>query len=488
MKINIIGSGIGGLSASIRLAKMGYEPTIFEKNSYSGGKLSHLKLGNYRFDKGPSLLTLPELIDDLTKIADYPIPFQYKRLQTLTHYFYEDGSFLKAEADINAFSQTLNKKFNEDEKAVKNHLKRSALFYELTADIFLNQSLHQFKNYFTKKTLRGILNSWRLQLFTTMHHANFKQFKNPKTVQLFNRYATYNGSNPYKAPALLNIIPHLEFNKGAYLPINGMHAITEHLVACANYVGVKFVFNSEVEKIVEENKIVKGIISNGTFYQSDIVISDADMHVVYKKLLPAHYTPKRLLNQEKSSSAFIFYWGVKKTFPQLDVHNILFSADYEAEFNALFNTNKPYHDPTIYINITSKECKADAPTDSENWFVMVNVPHNASQQPIMYAKELKQYVVQKINRVLKTDILPLIEEEDILDPYGIEMQTSSFGGSLYGNSSNNKFSAFLRHANYSSEIKGLYFAGGSVHPGGGIPLCLLSGKIVSELISDGKKR
>ncbi len=478
---------MGGLSAAIRLARLGHEVTIFEKNGYAGGKLSNLKLGNYRFDKGPSLLTLPELIDDLTKIANYPNAFQYKRLQTLTHYFYEDESFLKVEADINAFSKLLNKNFNEDEEAVKSHLKRSALFYDLTADIFLHQSLHQFKNYFTKKTLRGILNSWRLQLFTTMHRANFKQFKNPKTVQLFNRYATYNGSNPYKAPALLNIIPHLEFNKGAYLPVNGMHAITEHLVACANYVGIKFNFNSEVEKIVEENKTVKGIISNGTFYPSDIVISDADMHLVYKKLLPLHYTPKRLLNQEKSSSAFIFYWGVKKTFPQLDVHNILFSANYEAEFNALFTTNKPYHDPTIYINITSKECTTDAPANCENWFVMVNVPHNASQMPITYAKELKQYVVQKINRVLKTDILSLIEQEETLDPHGIELQTSSFGGSLYGNSSNNKFSAFLRHANYSSTLKGLYFAGGSVHPGGGIPLSLLSGKIVSELISERKK-
>ena len=314
MKINIIGSGIGGLSAAIRLAKLGHEVAIFEKNSYPGGKLSNLKLGNYRFDKGPSLLTLPELIDDLTKIANYPTPFQYKRLQTLAHYFYEDGSFLKAQADINTFSKTLSENFNEEEGVIKSHLKRSALFYELTADIFLHQSLHQLKNFFTKKTLRGILNSWRLQLFTTMHGANVKQFKNPKTVQLFNRYATYNGSNPYKAPALLNIIPHLEFNKGAYLPINGMHAITEHLVACANYVGVKFVFNSEVEKIVEEQKKVKGIVSNGAFYQSDIVISDADIHLVYKKLLPPNYVPKRLLNQEKSSSAFIFIGELKKHF------------------------------------------------------------------------------------------------------------------------------------------------------------------------------
>jgi phytoene desaturase len=487
LKIHIIGSGIGGLSAAIRLAAAGHTVTIYEKNAYPGGKLSELCLGGYRFDKGPSLLTLPELIDELTKISGFPKAFLYKKLDTLTHYFYEDGTFLKADADIHLFSEHLNKSLGEKPKSVKDHLRRSALFYELTADIFLKRSLHRYNNFFTWQVIRGLINSWRLKLFTTMNQANQTQFENPKTVQLFNRYATYNGSNPYKAPALLNIIPHLEFNSGAYLPDGGMHDITKHLVACAEYLGVTFIYNTAVNSIaLEKNKAI-GIHTAQGFQKADIVVSDIDMHVVYNKFLPNTFAPKRLLNQEKSSSAYIFYWGIKSNFPQLDVHNILFSDNYKEEFDTLFSKDSPYHDLTVYINITSKHCRQDAPAGCENWFVMVNVPHNASQKPITYAKILRQYVIQKINRVLKTNIEAFIEVEETLDPHGIEIQTSSFGGSLYGNSSNNRFSAFLRHANYRSKIKHLYFCGGSVHPGGGIPLCILSGKIVSEWIESDKK-
>jgi len=199
--------------------------------------------------------------------------------------------------------------------------------------------------------------------------------------------------------------------------------------------------------------------------------------------LKQHPAPEKILSQEKSSSAYVFYWGIKKEFKELGLHNILFSDDYAREFEALFQNNEPADDITIYINITSKYCMADAPKGSENWFVMVNVPHNASGETIGYGEKLRQRVVQKINRILRTNIEEWIETEAVLDPLGIEMQTSSFGGSLYGNSSNTSFSAFRRHANYSSSIKGLYFVGGSVHPGGGIPLCLWSGKIVDELIS-----
>ena len=471
------------MASAIRLAKKGYNVTVFEKNAYAGGKLSELKIGDYRFDKGPSLLTLPNLIDDLTDLCSYPEKFKYIVLKTITHYFFEDGTRLKAEASVKDFAKELKDKLGEEEKQVLNYFKRSAFYYDTTAEIFLHQSLHRFKNFLNLKTLKGILRAPRLKLFSTMDEEN-KQFRNSKTRQIFNRYATYNGSNPYKAPALLNIIPSLEFKFGAYLPEKGMHQITEHLYELSLFCGVKFNFNSEVEKIEIENGAVKGVYANGELHLCDLVVSDADMHVLYKKLLPSSFTPKKLLGQEKSSSAFVFYWGIKKEFKELGLHNILFSDNYEQEFKELFESNSPYHDPTIYINITSKHCAQDAPIGCENWFVMVNVPHNKTSQAIPYHSVLRKQVVAKINRILLVNIEEYIEVEEILDPFDIEVQTSSLGGSLYGNSSNSKFSAFLRHANYNSQLKGLYLVGGSVHPGGGIPLCLLSGKIVSQLIED----
>ncbi len=473
---------MGALATAIRLANAGYGVKILEKNNYPGGKLCNLELNNFRFDKGPSLFTLPNLVDDLLKLSPKKIDFEYKKLDVLTHYFFEDGTVVKSFSETKKFATELQLKLNEDPITIEKHLEQSKFFYETTAPIFLEKSLHKLKNFFNLSTIKGILNSYKLQLFTTMHQANSKKFKNKKTIQLFNRYATYNGSNPYKAPALLNIIPHLEFNLGAYIPKNGMIDITNKLVECAANLGVEFLFNCEVHHIELENDSVRYLKTASGDYPADIIVSDADMHLVYNKLLEKKYTPKKLLAQEKSSSAFIFYWGMQKQFAELDLHNIFFSENYEQEFTDLFNSNKPYHDPTIYVNISSKYCKNDAPQGCENWFVMVNAPHNKSQKEINYKEELKKNVIAKLNRILKVDLNDLIVCEEILDPYGIEIQTGSFGGSLYGNSSNNKFSAFLRHANYSSKIKGLYFAGGSVHPGGGIPLSLLSGKIVSELI------
>lgn len=473
---------MGGLSTAIRLAKHGFNVNVFEKNSYPGGKLSELTLGKYRFDKGPSLFTMPALVEELKQLSNYPQPFSYKKLNEVTHYFWDDATRLKAYSDKTKLAKEINNKLGEREETIIKYLNKSEFYYNTTSSLFLEQSLHQFKNFFNIKTLNGVFKAPFLNLNKTMHQQNESSFKNAKTVQLFNRYATYNGSNPYQAPALLNMIPHLEFGLGAYLPENGMHQITEYLVEIAKYLGVNFHFNSAVDSIVTKNNQVKGVKVKNEFIASDLIVSDVDIQVLYKKLLPLQFTPIKMLNQQKSSSAFVYYWGINKNFNELGLHNILFSSNYKQEFDALFNSNKPCNDPTIYINITSKHCKNDAPENCENWFVMVNVPHNSSGLPITYEQELRKNIIRKINHILNTDIEQYIEVESKLDPFDIEQQTSSYGGSLYGNSSNNKFSAFLRHANYSSKLKGLYLVGGSVHPGGGIPLCLLSGKIATDII------
>ena len=486
--VGIIGAGIGGLALSIRLANQGFKVTIFEKNSYPGGKLSELNTNGFRFDKGPSLFTMPSLIDELTNLQGSAHQFEYQKLEVITNYFYSDGTQLKASANVEEFAEEVHLKLHEKKESVLKHIKRNAFYFKTTEDLFLKQSLHQFKNFINFKTLKGILFSPFLGLFSTMHEKNSRTFSNPKTVQLFNRFATYNGSNPYKAPALMNMISHLEFNLGAYLPKKGMHQITTHLVKLAEEAHVEIKYNATVETLeVGSNNQISSIKSNGVNYPFDIVASDVDLHVLYKYLLPESFTPKKLVQQEKSSSAYVFYWGINKEFEALGLHNILFSEDYKKEFDHLFSKQFPTDDPTVYINITSKYCKDDAPQGCENWFVMVNVPHNKDES-INYEAAIRKNVIEKINAILKTDIEKYIVTESTLSPVDIENQTSSYGGSLYGNSSNNKFAAFLRHANFSSSIKNLYLVGGSVHPGGGLPLCLFSAKIASQLIVEREKK
>ena len=201
--------------------------------------------------------------------------------------------------------------------------------------------------------------------------------------------------------------------------------------------------------------------------------------------------PNYLNNHTKnnrSTSAIIFYWGIKKTFEKLSLHNILFAKDYENEFNEIKNSKNIQSDPTIYINITSKHIVTDAPKNSENWFVMINVSHNKGQNWDLLVQNARQKITKKINRFLNTDIEKFIEYEEYMDPTSIELKTGSFQGSLYGTSSNDRMSAFLRHPNFTNKIKNLYFCGGTVHPGGGIPLALNSSKIVTnEIISNKKK-
>jgi phytoene desaturase len=482
--IIIIGSGVAGLASAIRLGAAGHKVTVVEANDYVGGKLTAKNIGRYRFDLGPSVFTMPHLIEELTLISKQELKFEYLTLDKICNYFYEDGTTLSAYPDKEKFATEVHHKLGETKESVYEQLKYSATAYELIGELFMEQSLHKLSNFLNLKTAKALLNIRKLKLNKTMNEANDARFKNKKTVQLFNRFATYNGSNPFQAPALINIIAHLEHNIGAFAPKGGMHDITMHLYNLSIKLGVEYKMNTRVIKVITENDLVNNVLTSSGEIKADIVVSGADIKHVYTKLLDKKYYPTKILEQEKSLSGLIFYWGVKKEFQELSLHNILFSENSEAEFNSFFKDKTPYHDPTIYINITSKVTPTDAPEGCENWFVMINVPHNASGEPIHYVKEMRKQIVAKINRLLKTDIEQYIEIEDVLEPYLIEQRTSSSGGSLYGNSSNNKYAAFLRHANNSSKIKNMYFCGGSVHPGGGIPLGLLSAKIVSEMIAE----
>lgn len=487
MKAIIIGSGIAGLAASVRLAVAGHKVTVFEANAYPGGKLTAFSNNGYRFDAGPSLFTFPHLVNELFVLAGKnPFDhFRYRQLEKACNYFYDDGKRFTAYHNRDRFAQELREKLNlKDATPLFRHLDKAAFRYQITAPVFLEYSLHRLKNYTNMHTLRGVINSFKLNLFSSMNKENEQVLKEPHLVQYFNRFATYNGSDPYQAPALLNMIPHLEHNVGSFFPEGGMHQITMSIYKLAKELGVTFRFSSRVEEIIIEKNQVAGVKVAGEIHNADIVVSNADMHPTYRKLLPPHKAPERLLRQEKSSSALIFYWGINRTFPELDLHNIFFSANYNKEFANLFKAKTIDDDPTIYINITSKYEPGDAPSGCENWFVMINVPNNQGQDWDKLIPKAKAAVIAKLNRLLHTNVEEFIVTEDILDPRSIESRTSSFAGALYGNASNNPFAAFLRHKNFSSDIKGLYFCGGSVHPGGGIPLCLNSAKIVAQLIRE----
>ncbi len=478
--IGIIGAGLGGLSAAIHLAGEGFNVSVFEQNDYAGGKAGVLTDSGFRFDTGPSILTMPFIIKDIFSQHNESVDkyLTISRLKITCKYFYTDGSIINAYSSPEDFKEEIELKTSDSSESVKKYLNYCRNIYNLTSDVFLFNPVINLNTFLNWKAFKSFINIAKVDPFRTMHEANQSFFRDSRTIQLFDRYATYNGSNPYRAPATLNVIPYVELSLGGYVVKEGISSIASQLKLLAEETGVKFIFNQHVQKILRTGSEVIGIRSNEKDYFFDTVVSNVDVSYTYKQLL----NHKFLNENEPSLSGIVFYWGVKGTFASLEIHNILFSENYEKEFDDIFNQNKCPEDPTVYIYISSKYKKDDAPEGFENWFVMVNVPYDKGQDWNAEIEGMRTAIKQKIMSVLGIDLTEKIFFEEVLSPPDIELRTGSFLGSIYGSSSNNRKSAFMRHPVKSKYYKNLYFCGGSVHPGGGIPLVLLSGQHASELI------
>ncbi|MCS6991415.1 MAG: phytoene desaturase family protein [Chitinophagales bacterium] len=485
-RVVIMGSGIAGLAAAIRLAVQGHQVTVLEQNAVAGGKIAERRVGRCRFDTGPSLLTWPQLIDELFVLAGKPIPqtLRYHRLPVICHYFFADGKKLQAYADPMHFADEVARVLEVAPSLIRRYLNDSARLFQLTREVFLLRSLHDVRTYLSLPAWRALCNIRSLYAWTTLHRYNSTRLPSPHLVQLFDRYATYNGSDPFQAPATLRVIPHLEFNDGAFLPPSGMYAIVQALQLLAEACGVRFYFSTPVQKILARRQVQAVFTSDGKrqrqSWPADIAVSNVDVQLTYEKFLDGLNC--RYRHRELSTSAMVFLWEMNRTFPELGLHNIFFSSDYEREFAALKQGKFPA-DPTVYLNCSSKLIPSDAPPDHENWFVLINAPARTDLDWPAQIAFMRKAVIERMRRALHVDVEAHIIAEAVITAADLAAATGAIGGALYGSSSNHWRSAFLRHPNRSPHFKNLYFCGGTVHPGGGIPLCLLSARIVAELIA-----
>ena len=485
-RICVIGAGLGGLSAAIRLANKGFEVDLYDQNNTPGGKAGEIKEKGYRFDTGPSLLTMPQVLEQLfsecgENIDEYLI---LNKLDLICKYFYPDKIIINAYSDAEKFGKEIDEKTSDNFESLNKYLNYCKTIYDLAGDLFLTKDPSSVSTYLNFKALKTLLNIKKIDPFRTMNEANESFFNDKRLVQLFNRYGTYSGSNPYLAPATLNIISHVEYNQGSYIPKDGIYSITKALWILAKNKGVNIFLNQKVAEIILENQEAVAIKIDNKIKRYDKIISNVDVNFTFKNLIRNFNSreSKRYAKKRPSFSGLVFYWGIKKEFNELEMHNILFSSDYRNEFEYLFINKTVPDDPTIYIYVSSKLNKNDAPAGKENWFVMVNAPYIHNQNWDAEVKVGRYNIIKKINNFLNTDIEKFIEFEKIMSPVDIQKITGSYLGSIYGIASNDKFAAFMRQSNKSKTIKNLYFCGGSTHPGGGIPLVILSGKIVSDII------
>jgi len=482
----VIGAGIGGLATAIRLRAMGYVVDVFEKETLPGGKLMEMKRDGFRFDLGPSLFTQPERVEELFSLMGENLSdhFRYLRLHTICRYYWPDGTRLDVPSDPAEFAYEVRRVLHIDPAITTEYLEKARKLYETASPVFLDQPFPTMEGFVSEAGKRIGRSPWILDPFISLHKRNQKTFTDPRLVQLFDRYATYNGSDPYKAPATLKMIAHLENNLGAFFPEKGMYSIAREITNLGLRHGVRYHLGSTVSRINRygEDGRVTGIRVNGRDLRFDLVVSDVDIHTLYRRGLVDFKPPVIGRRQQASTSALIFYWGVAGTYPEFDLHNILFSTDYREEFRCLFQKKTVPADPSIYIFISSRVCPDDALPGHENWFVMINTPANCGQDWITLVREARSRILEKIEKLTRNNISQRIVSEHIEDPRTIESRTGSWAGSLYGNSSNSRMSAFSRHPNHRGVAPGLWFTGGSVHPGGGIPLCLASAKIVAQQI------
>ena len=491
--IVIIGAGIGGMSAAARLAKAGHEVTIYENSDRSGGKCRTEWFGDYAFDTGPSLLTLPAVYRDLFLKTGKRIEhvLNIKPVDPAFNYHFSDGSSV-------LFPNLSNPNtYNEIEKSYglaagnqwKELINRAERMWEVSREPFIESELNSIFSLLKRKNLLRDIKE--IAPFTSLRKLSEKLKLDPHLQMIVDRYATYTGSDPRSAPAVLLTIAFVESTFGAWHIEGGVGQLSTALEQRCLDLGVKLKFNTLVSQILVNNNHATGIkTSDGKEFKADLVVANSDAEYIYNKLLTnnvnaARSERRKLKFATKSLSGFSLLLGLDnskgKAVP-IDHHNVYFPNNYDAEFDDVFTKQIPVQDPTIYI-CAPKDPHMTKGENKEAWFVLVNAPRHQVDGGWDWREggaEYGQKIIKKLDD-LGLNVSSRLDFMKYRTPADLENYAMAPGGSIYGSSSNSAASAFLRTKN-RSKIKGLFCVGGSSHPGGGLPLVGISAEIVANAI------
>ena len=483
--ILILGAGIGGLSAAIHLAAKGHKVTVLEQNPAVGGKMAEITAQGFRWDTGPSVITMRGVFEDLFSAAGRHLDDYLTLLpvEPLTRYFWPDGSRLDLSRDLPATAAQIAAFDSRDTEGYLAFLAEAARLHRITGPVFTYgppPSLASLKQV-------SLTDALSVDPLHTLQWSIERRVRHPHLRQLLGRFATYVGASPYLAPATLGVIAHVELTEGVWYPQGGIYAIARAYERLARELGVEIRLNAKIREITLHGNQVSGVIlENGDVIPAQTVISNIDVTSTYGLIHADRAALKlaTLKRRDVSCSGVILLLGVDGTHPELAHHNIFFSSDYRREFHQIFSEQRLPDDPTIYLCITSKTDASHAPKGCENWFVMVNspaLPPDGGQRSADGGLESASEML--LNRLagLGLDVRNRIRYQRLITPVDIQQNTGAFRGALYGVSFNDRFAPFKRPHN-QSEFGGLYFVGGTTHPGGGVPMVTLSGKLVAGMI------
>jgi phytoene desaturase len=494
----VIGAGIGGLATAARLAAKGISVTVLEQADTFGGKLGLIERDGVRFDTGPHLLTLPQFLEDTFTATGATLTdhLTLRRLDPVARYRFADGTWWDhpgTDAALFTAAETLRPGNGAE---LQRFMARGAAMWEATREPFLETALEG------PKTLLRL--SRRLQDLVTiapgrsMRSLTRSIISDPRLVDFVDRYATYTGSDPRQAPAVLASILHAEHHFGAWYVEGGLRQIGSALMNRCEALGVTVEFGADVRRVTLSGGRASGVqLANGERRSADAIVANVDATHLYQDLLAgerqANTVRRSIERTQRSLSGFVMCLAVdsdRYRGPALAHHTVLFPSDYDAEFDTLFaSPPRVVENPTIYISAPADPTLS--PPGVQPWFVLVNAPrHAASVSASSHAGvdwRAPDLADSYANRILDLmaergiDARDALRWREIRTPADLELRTRSVGGSIYGTSSNGARAAFLRPAN-RSPIPGLFLVGGSSHPGGGIPLVLLSAAITTGLI------
>ncbi|MDZ7676878.1 MAG: phytoene desaturase family protein [Acidimicrobiales bacterium] len=477
-EVVVVGAGVGGLAAAIRLGAAGHEVTVVDRLDRVGGKLDERSVGGFTWETGPSLLTLRSVFDELATIAGRRLDdlVDLVRLDPICRYRFADGSGFDHRADL-ADAAAAVERFapgaGEHWRAFMDHAARVWAVSERT--FFAGPMASPLRLLRRMRSPRDFVD---IDPLRSLHARAETSFDDPRLVQYVDRYATYSGSSPYRAPATLACIPHLEQALGAWYVLGGLGRLADALGTLAADVNVELRLSSEVDAVTSDGSRATGVrLAGGEHLDADAVVANADALHLYRDLLPHRRARRWAQAAPRSSSGFVLLLGVEGTTDGLAHHNISFSADYEAEFDALFRDHEPIADPTVYVSASSVTDPGQAPAGHENWFVLVNAPSGSADRGDFggYGDRLLEVLAER-----GWDLSGRIVHREEISPADIAERYRTPGGAIYGTSSNGVLATFLRPGN-RGPIDHLYLCGGSSHPGGGLPLVAISGRIAADL-------